>query len=173
MRPKDLLIRTATDVRKYGASHSGSVLKVPQQTVGGVGTPMWQAWTPRVAFDGTYLDPSHYHIYHCYYTFWGNVIVWYAWIEIDDYEGRARTQMSFDKPTSVPPFFSSGDGSFGLQGYYGLIPSLIVNTNGTDTVFYVTLHNGSLDIFDYPTWYPIRMFLSGIGILDPSFSMPV
>jgi hypothetical protein len=173
MRPKDLLIRTATDVRKYGASHSGSVLKVPQQTVGGVGTPMWQAWTPRVAFDGTYLDPSHYDILHCYYTFWSDLIVWFAYFSVNEYEGRARTQMSFDKPTSAPPFFSSGDGSFGPLGYYSLTVSLIVNTNGTDTVFYVNLYNGSSDIFDYPTWYGMKVFLSGIGILDPSFSMPV
>jgi hypothetical protein len=172
MRPKDLLIRTATDVRKYGASHSGSVLKVPQQTVGGVGTPMWQAWTPRVAFDGIYLDPLNYDILHCYYTFWSDLIVWFAYFNVNGYEGRQNTQMSFDKPTSVPPFFSSGDGSFDFLGYYASITSLIVNTNGTDTVFYVNLYDASTILF--PVAYSgIKVFVSGIGILDPSFSMPV
>jgi hypothetical protein len=172
MRPKDLLIRTAIDVRKFGASHSGSVLKVPLKTVSGVGTPMWQAWTPRVAMNGVYLDPSHYDIIHCYYTFWGDLIIWFAHFDIHDYEGRHNTQMSFDKPTGVPPFFSSGDGNFDLIGYYNSTTSLIVHTNSSDTVFYVNLYDGGIVFFPVAD-YQIDVFLGGFGILDPSFSMPV
>jgi hypothetical protein len=168
MRPKDLLIRTATDVRKYGASHSGSVLKVPQQTVGGVGTPMWQAWTPGIAMGGVYLDPSHYNILHCYFTLWGDFIVWFARFFIIEYEGMEGTQMSFDKP-GTPTFFSFGDGVF--DHYVYPIQSLIVYTNKADSVFYVNYYDGTVAPTNYDP-YNVEIELSGIGIIDPSFSMP-
>jgi hypothetical protein len=121
MRPKDLLIRTAIDVRKMGAPHSGSVLKNPGSMAGGGGgMGLWQPFTPGISVGGVYLAATSYTIYDCYYTIWGIMVFWFAYIDINNFEGRTGSLL-MDKPTGCPNFHGPGYGIMSsVGGFQGI-----------------------------------------------------
>jgi hypothetical protein len=162
MRPKDLLIRTALDVRKYSAPHSGSPLMNPYTRTGGVGMSMWADWVPTFSIGGTALDPAHVTIYKCTYTIWGIMIFWQADFFINDSEGLSG-DFTFSKPPHYAGFEGHGTGMLAETDYW---QSITAKANGEFTYLIVQWWDGWVL---FSTWHPDSCYISlqGMGVANP------
>jgi hypothetical protein len=160
MRPKDLLIRTAIDVRKYSAPHSGSPLMNPYTRTGGVGMSMWADWVPTFYIDGTALDPTHVTIYKCTYTIWGIMLFWQTNFFVNDAEGLSGG-FRISKPPSYASFLGHGTGIFAETTTW---QSITAQAHNILNYMNVQLYDGT-DVFTSPlTCY---VSLQGMGVADP------
>jgi hypothetical protein len=159
MRPKDLLIRTALDVRKYSAPHSGSPLMNPYTRTGGVGMSMWADWVPTFYIGGTALDPTHVTIYKCTYTIWGIMLFWQTNFFVNDNEGLTGS-FKISKPPGYSSFLGHGTGILAETSPW---QSITAQADILYNYIYIQWWDGTA-IFNPLSCY---MSLQGMGVANP------